>query len=64
MKVYGRVGESEQLVVADNVKNFKVPEDMVPMTGERPGPNYVAKEDGTWEEVPEEEATPAIEPGK
>ena len=54
MRVFGIVGSSEQLIVDDNIKDFKVPAGMILMKEERPKPNCIATEEGEWEEVAEE----------
>lgn len=47
MKVYGKIGTTQQTVVGDNVI-YTPAEDEILMNGERPGPDYVAAEGGTW----------------
>ena len=48
MKIYGKIGTSQQIVVSDGV-NYNPQADEVLMQSERPEGDYIAKADGTWE---------------
>lgn len=49
MKYFAKVGESG--VVIDSTKNPQCPDGYIEMLGDRPSPNAIAKDDGTWEEI-------------
>lgn len=48
MKIYAIVGQSQQTVVNDAVKYTPMPNEIL-MRTERPDGDYIAKDDGTWE---------------
>lgn len=47
MKIYGKIGTSQQIVVADGV-NYDPQSDEVLMQSERPEGDYIANANGEW----------------
>ena len=47
MRIYGKIGTSQQIVVSDGV-NYNPQSDEVLMQSERPKGDYIAAENGEW----------------